>query len=92
MLLGKGRYRAGLNRVSLSFRNFKEIKVRRRAGAAPQATRGKPSVVILWDMPIHTNKEITVNRPDIVIKDKKGNKCTSLTCLCHLNAMLQIKK
>ena len=43
MLLGKGRYRAGLNRVSLSFRNFKDIKVRRRAGAAPQATRGKPS-------------------------------------------------
>ena len=44
MLLGKGRYGAGLNRVSLSFRNRKEIKVRRRAGAAPQATRGKPSI------------------------------------------------
>ena len=28
-------------------------------------------VVILWDMPIHTDKEITANRPDIVIKDKK---------------------
>ena len=47
MLLGKGRYGAGLNRVSLSFRNRKEIKVRRRAGAAPQATRGKPSFLIL---------------------------------------------
>ena len=46
MLLGKGRYGAGLNRVSLSFRNRKEIKVRRRAGAAPQATRGKPSLQI----------------------------------------------
>ena len=45
MLLGKGRYGAGLNRVSLSFRNRKEIKVRRRAGVAPQATRGKPSLV-----------------------------------------------
>ena len=44
MLLGKGSYRAGLNRVSLSFRNRKEVKVRRRAGVAPQATRGKPSM------------------------------------------------
>ena len=33
-------------------------------------------VVILWDMPIHTDKEITANRPDIVIKDKKETKCT----------------
>ena len=28
-------------------------------------------VVILWDMSIHTEKEITANKPDIVIKDKK---------------------
>ena len=42
-LLGKGRYSAGLNRVSLSFCNRNESKVRRRASAAPQATRGKPS-------------------------------------------------
>ena len=32
-------------------------------------------VVILWDMPTHTDKEITANRPDIVIKDRKENKC-----------------
>ena len=32
-------------------------------------------VVILWDMPIHTDKEITANRPDIVIRDKLENKC-----------------
>ena len=42
-LLGKGRYSAELNRVALSFRNRNESKVRRRACAAPQATRGKPS-------------------------------------------------
>ena len=33
-------------------------------------------VVILWDMPIHTDKEITANRPHIVIKDKKENRWT----------------
>ena len=47
LLLGKGLYRAGLNRVSLPFRNRKKIKVRRRAGVAPQATRGKPSFITL---------------------------------------------
>ena len=26
-------------------------------------------------MSIHTDKEITANKPDIVIKDKKRNKC-----------------
>ena len=33
-------------------------------------------VVILWEMPIHTDKEkITANRPDIVIRDRLENKC-----------------
>ena len=32
-------------------------------------------VVVLWDMPIHTDKEITSNRPYIVIKDKLESKC-----------------
>ena len=32
-------------------------------------------MVILWDMPIHTDKEVTANSPDMVIKDRKENKC-----------------
>ena len=48
-LLGKGRYSAGLNRVALSFRNRNESRVRRRASAAPQATRGKPSIIIIYE-------------------------------------------
>lgn len=32
-------------------------------------------MVMLLDIPIHTEKGITVNRPDVVIKDKKKNKC-----------------
>jgi len=27
--------------------------------------------MILWDMPIHTDRKITANRPNIVIKDHK---------------------
>ena len=28
-----------------------------------------------WDMPIHTDRKITANRPDIVIKDRKTKTC-----------------
>ena len=30
---------------------------------------------ILWDMPIHTDREISANRPDIIVKDKSEQKC-----------------
>ena len=32
-------------------------------------------VTILWDMPIHTDRKITANRPNIVIKDHKTKTC-----------------
>ena len=30
---------------------------------------------MLWDMPIYTDRKITANRPDIVIKDHKTKTC-----------------
>ena len=30
---------------------------------------------ISWDMPVHTDKEIKSNRPDIIIKDQELKKC-----------------
>ena len=30
---------------------------------------------VLWDMPVHTDKEIKSNRPDIIIKDQELKKC-----------------
>ena len=30
---------------------------------------------ILWDMPVQTDKEIKVSRPDIVVKGKKEKTC-----------------
>ena len=33
------------------------------------------TATILWDMPIQTDKEIKVNRSDIVVKDKKERPC-----------------
>ena len=37
-------------------------------------TEGK-DVTILWDMPIHTDKEIKANRPDIIVKGKSKKQC-----------------
>ena len=36
---------------------------------------GNDSVTILWDMPIHTDRTIAVNRPDIVLQNKKDKTC-----------------
>ena len=33
-------------------------------------------ITILYDMPIHTDREISTNRPDIVIKNNRDKKCT----------------
>ena len=35
-------------------------------------------VTILWDMQIHTDRELSANKPDIVIKDH-ANQCCKLT-------------
>lgn len=29
----------------------------------------------LWDMPIHTDREIEANKPDIIIRDMTNNRC-----------------
>jgi len=28
-------------------------------------------IIIMWNQAVHTNKEVTANRPDIIIKNKK---------------------
>ena len=41
----------------------------------PEAVTENEDVTILWDIPIHTDRKITANRPDIVIKDHKTKTC-----------------
>ena len=31
---------------------------------------------VLWNQAVHTDKEVTANRPDIIIKNKKEETCT----------------
>jgi len=33
-------------------------------------------VTVLWNQAVHTEREVTVNRPDIIIKNKKEKTCT----------------
>ena len=41
----------------------------------PKTVTWNESVTIPWDMPIHTDRTIAVNRPDIVLKNKKDKTC-----------------
>jgi len=33
-------------------------------------------VTVLWNQAVHTDREVTANRPDIIIKTKKEKTCT----------------
>ena len=33
-------------------------------------------VTVLWNQAVHTDREVTANRPDIIIKNKKQETCT----------------
>ena len=33
-------------------------------------------VTVLWNRAVHTEREVRVNRPDIIIKNKKEKTCT----------------
>ena len=41
----------------------------------PQAVVEGDNVTILWDFPIHTDRTIQANRPDIIVKDRIENTC-----------------
>ena len=41
----------------------------------PEPVIEAESVTILWDFPIHTDRTIKANRPDIIVKDYKNGRC-----------------
>jgi hypothetical protein len=42
----------------------------------PKSVYEKGDVTVLWNQAVHTDREITANRPDKVIKNKEEKKCT----------------
>ena len=41
----------------------------------PETVKENNEVTILWDMSIHTDRELSANRPDIVVKDHQVKSC-----------------
>ena len=41
----------------------------------PKTVEQKDDITILYDMPIHTEREISANRSDIVTKNNRDEKC-----------------
>ena len=42
----------------------------------PQPVYEKGDVTVLWNQAVHTDREVTANRPDIIIKNTKEKTCT----------------
>jgi hypothetical protein len=42
----------------------------------PKTVYIEGDVTVLLNQAVHTNREFTANRPDIIIKNKKGETCT----------------
>ena len=42
---------------------------------APNPVYEQEDVTVLWNKAIHTDREVTTNRPDIIIKNKKEKTC-----------------
>ena len=40
----------------------------------PKPVYEEGHVTVLWNQPVHTDREVTANRPDIVIKNKNKKK------------------
>ena len=42
----------------------------------PKPVCEEGDVTVLWNQAVHTDREVTANRPDIILKNKKEKTCT----------------
>ena len=49
-------------------------------------------VTVLWKQAVHTDREVTANRPDIIIKNKKEKTCTLIDVAISADRMLCKRK
>ena len=57
----------------------------------PKTLTENDSVTILWDMPIHTDRNVAANRPDIVLKNKKDKTCLLIDMTIPLDTNTSVK-
>ena len=58
----------------------------------PKSVTEKDSITILWDMPIHIDKTIAANRPDILLKNKKDKTCLLIDMTIPLDTNTSVKR
>ena len=51
----------------------------------PKPVCEKGDVTVLWNQAVHTDREVTANRPDIIIKNKKEKTCTLIDVAIPIN-------
>ena len=48
----------------------------------PKPVYEEGDVTVFWNQAVHKDREVTANRPDIIIKNKKEKTCTLTETLC----------
>ena len=57
----------------------------------PKAVTKNDSITFLWDMPIHNDRTIAANRPDIVLKNKTDKTCLLIDMTIPLDTNTSVK-
>jgi len=58
----------------------------------PKTVYEEGDVTVLWNQAVHTDREVTANRPDIIIKNKKENTCTLIDVAIPADRNVQRKR
>ena len=58
----------------------------------PETVISSGQVTLIWDMQIHTDKEIKANKPDIIIKDHANNTCQLINMTIPSDINVSIKE
>jgi hypothetical protein len=57
----------------------------------PKPVYEEGDVTVLWNQAVHTDREVTANRPDIIIKNKKEKTCTLIDVQKEVEKKLKYK-
>ena len=57
----------------------------------PKTVNENDSVAIVWDMPMHIDRTIAANRPDIVLKNKENKTCLVIDITIPLDTNTSVK-
>ena len=58
----------------------------------PETVINNNQVTVIWDMQVHTDKEIKANKPDIIIKDHINNTCQLIDMTIPSDRNVSIKE